>query len=200
MNARMLIMGAAMLLTSGQCLADEIKVLSAGAMQRGLVTISAKFKEQTGNQLQIRYATAPQLIKILTENGAAADAILAPNATFTPVATSTSGLAVTLTVDAAKAELEEGVRRYAANQKSLDAMEQTLTHRIKVRDGLEKQLETMKNQINTLAEMTLAMKTLEASVRHTNTMVSDLHEMIASQFVRPDQGGSSRSGGPSSRQ
>ena len=86
MIARMLMIGATLMLTSGGCLADEVKVLSAGAMQRGLITISAKFKEHTGNQLQIRYATAPQLIKILTENAAAADAILAPNATLKELA------------------------------------------------------------------------------------------------------------------
>ena len=78
MIARMLMIGVALMLTSGGCLADEVKVLSAGAMQRGLITISARFKEHSGNQIQIRYATAPQLIKTLTENGAAADAILAP--------------------------------------------------------------------------------------------------------------------------
>jgi len=54
-------------------------VLSAGAMQRGLITVAAKFKEHSGTQVEIRYATAPELRKILTENGAAADVILAPN-------------------------------------------------------------------------------------------------------------------------
>jgi molybdate transport system substrate-binding protein len=82
MNPRMLMMGAALMLASSHCLADEVKVLSAGAMQRGLIMVSAKFKEHTGDGLQIRYATAPQLIKALTENAAAADAILAPNATL----------------------------------------------------------------------------------------------------------------------
>ena len=86
MNPRMLMIGVALMLTSGGCLADEVKVLSAGAMQRGLITISARFKEHSGNQVQIRYATAPQLIKTLTENSAAADAILAPNATLKELA------------------------------------------------------------------------------------------------------------------
>jgi molybdate transport system substrate-binding protein len=81
----MLMIGAA-LLVSSQCLADEVKVLSAGAMQRGLITITAKLKEHTGNQLQIRYATAPELKKILTENASAADAILAPNASLKELA------------------------------------------------------------------------------------------------------------------
>jgi molybdate transport system substrate-binding protein len=77
---------AASLLFAGQCMADDIKVLSAGAMQRGLVTIAAKFKEHSGTQVQIRYATAPELKKILTENGAAADVILAPNPTLADLA------------------------------------------------------------------------------------------------------------------
>jgi len=64
----------------------------------------------------------------------------------------------TLTVDAAKAELEEGVRRFAANQKSLDSMEQTVANRAKVRDTLEKQLETLKNQKTELAAAIDAME------------------------------------------
>ena len=86
MKARVLGIAAAVLLANGQCMADELKVLSAGAMQRGLVTVTAKFKEHSGNQVQIRYATAPELRKILTENGAAADVILAPNPTLAELA------------------------------------------------------------------------------------------------------------------
>jgi molybdate transport system substrate-binding protein len=85
MNVRTLTIAAA-LLASTPCLAEEIQVLSAGAMQRGLITITAKFKERSGNQLHIRYATAPELRKILTENAGAADAILAPNASLTELA------------------------------------------------------------------------------------------------------------------
>jgi molybdate transport system substrate-binding protein len=77
---------AIVLLGMGHCMADDLKVLSAGAMQRGLVTAAAKFKEQSGTTVQIRYATAPELRKILTENGGAADVILAPNATLKEVA------------------------------------------------------------------------------------------------------------------
>jgi molybdate transport system substrate-binding protein len=86
MKALFLGFAAAVLLAGGQCMADELKVLSAGAMQRGLITIAAKFKEHSGNQVQIRYATAPELKKILTENSAAADAILAPNPTLADLA------------------------------------------------------------------------------------------------------------------
>jgi molybdate transport system substrate-binding protein len=86
MKAQFLGIAAALLLASGPCMADELKVLSAGAMQRGLVTVVAKFKEHSGNQVQIRYATAPELRKILTESGAAADVILAPNPTLAELA------------------------------------------------------------------------------------------------------------------
>jgi molybdate transport system substrate-binding protein len=86
MKMRILGVAAALLLGMGPCMADDLKVLSAGAMQRGLVTVAAKFKEHSGNAVQIRYATAPELRKILTENGAAADVILAPNPTLKELA------------------------------------------------------------------------------------------------------------------
>jgi molybdate transport system substrate-binding protein len=86
MRARLVGIAALLLLGMGQCMADELKVLSAGAMQRGLVTVAAKFKEHSGNQVLIRYATAPELRKILTESGAAADVILAPDPTLAELA------------------------------------------------------------------------------------------------------------------
>src|SRR5258707_11771256 len=86
MKTQVLGIAAVLLLANSQCMADDLKVLSAGAMQRGLVTVAAKFKEHSGNQIQIRYATAPELRKILTENGAAADVILAPNPTLAELA------------------------------------------------------------------------------------------------------------------
>jgi len=86
MKPRILGLAAALILASSPGMADDLKVLSAGAMQRGLVTVAAKFKEYSGNQVQIRYATAPELRKILTESGAAADVILAPNPTLAELA------------------------------------------------------------------------------------------------------------------
>jgi chromosome segregation ATPase len=67
----------------------------------------------------------------------------------------------TLSVGAAKAELEEGVKRFTANQKSLEGMEAALSSREKVRDSLEKQLETLKNQ---KAELSAAVDALEAEL------------------------------------
>jgi molybdate transport system substrate-binding protein len=83
---RLLASAALLTVSAANAWAAEVKVLSAGAMQRGLVTIAAKFKERSGDSVQIRYATAPELLKILTENAAAADVILAPNATLKELA------------------------------------------------------------------------------------------------------------------
>ena len=71
----------------------------------------------------------------------------------------------TLTVEAAKTELEEGVKRFAANQKSLDSMESTLAIRIKNRDVLEKQLEVLKNQKTELAVAIDAMESELAALK-----------------------------------
>jgi chromosome segregation ATPase len=67
----------------------------------------------------------------------------------------------TLSVPAAKAELEEGVARFTQNQKSLEAMDSALASREKVRDTLEKQLDTMKNQ---KGELTATIDALEADL------------------------------------
>ena len=66
-----------------------------------------------------------------------------------------------LSVPAAKAELEEGVRRYTANQKSLNAMEAAINSRDKVKETLEKQLEALKNQ---KGELAAAVDSLESEL------------------------------------
>jgi len=65
----------------------------------------------------------------------------------------------TLSIDAAKAELEADVKRFSTNQKSLESMEGTLAIRVKNRDTLEKQLETLKNQKTELAVAIDALET-----------------------------------------
>jgi chromosome segregation ATPase len=67
----------------------------------------------------------------------------------------------TLSIPAAKAELEEGVKRFTANQKSLESMDATYASRVKVRDTLEKQLETLKAQ---KGELAAAADALEADL------------------------------------
>jgi len=66
-----------------------------------------------------------------------------------------------ISVDAAKSELEDGVRRYTANEKSLVAMDTAVTSREKVKETLEKQLETLKNQ---KGELAAAVDALEAEI------------------------------------
>jgi chromosome segregation ATPase len=67
----------------------------------------------------------------------------------------------TLSIPAAKAELEDGVKRYSTNQKSLEAMDVAIGSREKVKETLEKQLDTMKNQ---KGELTAAVDALEAEL------------------------------------
>lgn len=66
-----------------------------------------------------------------------------------------------LSIAEAKSELAEGARRYALNQKSLEAQVATLASREKVRETLAKQLDTMRNQKN---ELSAAIDGLEAEV------------------------------------
>jgi chromosome segregation ATPase len=66
-----------------------------------------------------------------------------------------------LSVSAAKAELEAGVRRHTANQKSLDSMDGTIASRRKIKETLEQQLDTLKNQ---KTEMAAQVDTLEAEL------------------------------------
>jgi peptidoglycan hydrolase CwlO-like protein len=66
-----------------------------------------------------------------------------------------------LPIDQAKSELEDGVRRYTANEKSLVAMDTAVTSREKVKETLEKQLETLKNQ---KGELAAAVDALEAEI------------------------------------
>jgi chromosome segregation ATPase len=66
-----------------------------------------------------------------------------------------------LSVPAAKAELEEGVKRFTANQKTLESMEATFASRDKVRSTLEGQLDTLKAQ---KTELAAAADALEADL------------------------------------
>jgi chromosome segregation ATPase len=75
----------------------------------------------------------------------------------------------TLSIPAAKAELEEGVKFYTANQKSLESMDLAVASREKVKEGLEKQLEAMKTQ---KTELAAAVDALEAELT-----VLKLHQM-----------------------
>lgn len=67
----------------------------------------------------------------------------------------------TMSIPAAKAELEEGVKRFSANQKTLESLEATISTRVRVRDTLEKQLDTLKAQ---KLELNAAADALEAEL------------------------------------
>lgn len=67
----------------------------------------------------------------------------------------------TISVVEAKSELEEGVRRFTANQKSAETIDSAVSSREKVKLGLEKQLDAMKNQ---KAELAAAIDALEAEL------------------------------------
>ncbi|MBX6746385.1 MAG: substrate-binding domain-containing protein [Acetobacteraceae bacterium] len=57
--------------------AAEISVLSAGAMEPGLERAAAGFRQATGEQVRIAYATAPQL-RLRIEAGQRPDLLIAP--------------------------------------------------------------------------------------------------------------------------
>jgi chromosome segregation ATPase len=92
-----------------------------------------------------------------------------------------------LSVASAKAELELGVRRYAANQKSLESMDTTVSSRERIKDSLEKQLDTLKNQKNELmaqvdtleAELTsLKLQQMESKYQTDDTRLAKIKEDI----------------------
>jgi molybdate transport system substrate-binding protein len=64
---------------SASAVAAEIKVLSAGAVEPGLVRAADAFKRTSGNEVKIQFNTAPQLAKKLAD-GEVADILIAPPA------------------------------------------------------------------------------------------------------------------------
>jgi molybdate transport system substrate-binding protein len=87
MKAMFVCLAGALLLGAHPAKADEIKVLSAGAMQRGLIVIAKKFKEKSGHDIKVEYATAPEITKILTEGTTKLDVLLAPKPTLAQLVT-----------------------------------------------------------------------------------------------------------------
>lgn len=88
---------------------------------------------------------------------------------------------------AAKQDLEEGVKRYESNRKSLETMELTLDSRERIRDGLEKQLDTLKNKKSELssgidaleAELTmLKLQQMESKYQTDDTRLSKIKESM----------------------
>src|SRR5215470_5638251 len=54
---------------SANATAAEIKVLSAGAVEPGLVRAVEAFKKASGTEVKIQFNTAPQLAKKLADDG-----------------------------------------------------------------------------------------------------------------------------------
>ena len=57
----------------------EITVLSAGAVEPGLAKVLDAYRRETGDEVKITFATAPQLLKRIS-GGEAADVVIAPPA------------------------------------------------------------------------------------------------------------------------
>jgi len=62
---------------SASAMAAEIKVLSAGAVEAGLMHAAEGFKKSSGTEVKIQYNTAPQIAKKLAD-GETADVLIAP--------------------------------------------------------------------------------------------------------------------------
>jgi molybdate transport system substrate-binding protein len=57
---------------------NELRVLSGGAVQRGLENLSRAFQEETGHKVILTFATAPVLRSTVEKDGAPFDIVIAP--------------------------------------------------------------------------------------------------------------------------
>ena len=62
----------------GTAMAVDIRVLSAGAVEAGLVTLAEQYRRETKNRVRIQFGTAPQLERRLAV-GEPADVLIAPH-------------------------------------------------------------------------------------------------------------------------
>jgi len=60
-------------------MADEITMLSAGAVEPGLAKVAEQFRRETGHKVKIAFATAPRLLERIGA-GETADVVIAPPA------------------------------------------------------------------------------------------------------------------------
>jgi len=68
---------AALCIVSGTAVGADIKVLSAGAIEPGLVKVAEQFRKDTNHRARIQFNTAPQIEKRLG-GGEVADVVIAP--------------------------------------------------------------------------------------------------------------------------
>jgi molybdate transport system substrate-binding protein len=67
----------ALLMASSAASAADIRILSAGAVESGLVRLAEQFRRDTRNVVRIRFGTAPELARRLA-GGDSADILIAP--------------------------------------------------------------------------------------------------------------------------
>lgn len=72
------LVAALLLWAPGAAMAVDITVLSAGAMEAGLVKLAEQYRRDTKNRARIQFATAPQLERRLNVGGPA-DVLIAPH-------------------------------------------------------------------------------------------------------------------------
>src|SRR5712691_9168876 len=84
MNKRVLLAIISSVVAS-PALAAEINILSAGAIEPGLVAAVDLFRKDTGNEVKIKYATAPAILE-RAGGGEAADVVIAPPAVIDELA------------------------------------------------------------------------------------------------------------------
>jgi molybdate transport system substrate-binding protein len=85
MNMRLLLTIALPLLVSPAAFAEEINILSAGAVEPGIEAAADVFREETGTAVKIKFATAPAIQQRLGA-GEAADLVIAPPAVIDDLA------------------------------------------------------------------------------------------------------------------
>lgn len=66
-------------ITAASVAADDLRVMSAGAVEPGLVRLVEQFKLDTGHTVQVQFGSAPQLTARLT-SGQPGDVLIAPTA------------------------------------------------------------------------------------------------------------------------
>lgn len=64
---------------------NELRILSAGAVKRGVSRIAADFERATGTRVAVQFATAPEVRKRMAE-GEGADVVVAPPAVLDDIA------------------------------------------------------------------------------------------------------------------
>jgi molybdate transport system substrate-binding protein len=85
MNKRVLLPVALGLLACGPTLAAELNLISAGAVEPGVVAAADAFQRETGAEVKIKFATAPA-IRQRVGGGEAVDMVIAPPAVIEELA------------------------------------------------------------------------------------------------------------------